>query len=268
MKKVGQPIFATEFLPSKSLSRQVQVDFYQPIPFPAGTDASLILFNDGQLLAEMNFSTLLQDSLAAFPSASCLVAGIHAGPDRLQEYGTAAMPDFAGRGARAGAYTSFVLDELLPFIGVKYAEVNFAGKTFAGFSLGGLSALDIVWNHPDAFAKAAVFSGALWWRKKDIGKGYCEDRDRIMHQQVKEGVSVPGLQFFFECGTDDERMDRNKNGIIDSIDDTLDLIRLLQQKGYPQTSVCYLQMEKGQHNVLTWKKAMPTFLQWCLKTEQ
>ena len=35
----------------------------------------------------------------------------------------------------------------------------------------------------------------------------------------------PGLKFFFQCGNMDETMDRNKNGIIDSIDDTLDLIQ-------------------------------------------
>jgi len=42
---------------------------------------------------------------------------------------------------------------------------------------------------------------------------------------------VPGLKFFFECGTADETEDRNGNGIIDSIDDTKDLISALINKG-------------------------------------
>ncbi len=41
-----------------------------------------------------------------------------------------------------------------------------------------------------------------------------------------------GMKFFFECGTLDEAGDRNNNGIIDSIDDTKDLISALVDKGY------------------------------------
>ena len=41
---------------------------------------------------------------------------------------------------------------------------SFKEKSFCGFSLGGLSALDIVWNHPTEFTKVGVFSGSLWWR--------------------------------------------------------------------------------------------------------
>ena len=40
------------------------------------------------------------------------------------------------------------------------------------------------------------------------------------------------MKFFFECGTADEKEDRNENGVIDSIDDTLDLIATLKNKGY------------------------------------
>ena len=99
--------------------------------------------------------------------------------------------------------------------------------------MGGLSALDIVWNHPDKFRKAGVFSGSLWWRSVDqTDKDYDDDKHRIMHQVIRNGVYHPGLKFFFQCGNMDETMDRNNNGIIDSIDDTLDLIKELMNKGY------------------------------------
>ena len=108
------------------------------------------------------------------------------------------------------------------------------GKTgFAGFSLGGLSAMDIVWNHSGLFNRAGIFSGSFWWRSLDqLDPAYDDNLHRIMHQQVRNGNYIPGMKFFFQCGNNDETRDRNKNGIIDSIDDTLDLVKELEKKGY------------------------------------
>ena len=53
-----------------------------------------------------------------------------------------------------------------------------------------------------------------------------------MHKLIREGDYKPGLQFYFTTGSLDEKMDRNNNGIIDSIDDTLGLIEELEKKGY------------------------------------
>jgi hypothetical protein len=63
----------------------------------------------------------------------------------------------------------------------------------------------------------------------------------------------------------DEKNDRNKNGIIDSIDDTLDVIKELQQKGYGEEDIFYLEMKDGRHDAKTWAKAFPFFMQWAYK---
>jgi hypothetical protein len=61
----------------------------------------------------------------------------------------------------------------------------------------------------------------------------------------------------------DEIRDRNKNGIIDSIDDTLDLMKELEAKGYsPENDIRYLELKDGKHDVPTWARAMPEFLKW------
>jgi enterochelin esterase-like enzyme len=169
-----------------------------------------------------------------------------------------------GRGARAGLYTSFVLDELIPFIHNTYAIRSFREQAFAGFSLGGLMALDIVWKHPGQFTRAGIFSGSLWWRFIDqTEEDYDDHKHRIMHQQIRQGSYREGLKFFFQCGNMDETKDRNNNGIIDSIDDTLDLVRELELKGYDRDNdICYLEMSNGRHDVPTWARAMPVFLKW------
>jgi S-formylglutathione hydrolase FrmB len=178
------------------------------------------------------------------------------------EYGTMHQADYKGRGAKAAAYTQFVFEELLPFIHTNYAVSSFREKSFAGFSMGALSAMDIVWNYPTEFRKAGLFSGSFWWRSKSYRSGYNESTDRIMHQQIKKGAYYPWLEFFFECGALDETADRNKNGIIDSIDDTIDLIAELKNKGYSDDSIEYLELSNGTHDVPTWARAFPNFLKW------
>ena len=90
-----------------------------------------------------------------------------------------------------------------------------------------------------------------------------------MHQLIRNGKLKPGLKFWFQAGTKDEQSDRNKNGVIDSIDDTLDLIAELTKKGYrPFHDIQYLEMKDGQHNTATWAEAMPHFLKWTFPSEK
>jgi enterochelin esterase-like enzyme len=252
-------------LESETLSRIVPVDFYLPASPGSPEEMSLLLINDGQELGRLGLADILEDLYGRGQlTAPLLCAGIHAGTERKMEYGTAAVPDYQGRGGRAAAYTRFVLEELIPAIHHKYQVPVFKEKAFAGFSLGALSAMDIVWNHAEEFSRLGLFSGSFWWRTKDKeDPAYNEDMDRIMHRQVREGGYYPWLRFFFECGTEDESEDRNHNGIIDSIDDTQDLIKELVAKGYdPATAIRYWEIEGGRHDVATWAKAMPEFLKW------
>ena len=250
-------------LSSNFLNRDVIVDVYAPSAFSA-TGMSLLLMNDGQLMDELGLAEMLSGFNDASTARQVCCVAIHAGMERKMEYGTAHEADYQGYGALAGNYTRFVMEELLPYVRETYSIESFYEKTFAGFSLGGLSALDIVWNYPEEFTLAGVFSGSLWWRTKAIGEGYNEDTDRIMHAQVRAGRFSPWLRFFFETGTEDETADRNNNGIIDSIDDTLALIDELVAKGYDrQHSIQYLELPDGRHDVATWARAMPVFLEWA-----
>ncbi len=249
-------------LSSRFLDRNVTVDFYLPPPIPA--QPGLLLINDGQDLKQLGLESILNDLYRKGSIHPLLCVGIHAGAERKMEYGTTGITDYKGRGARAGNYSRFILEELIPFIHARYHIPAFSELAFAGFSLGGLSALDMVWSNPAVFSKAGVFSGSLWWRTRDKNdKSYRDATDRIMHQKIRDGHYHPGLKFFFECGAADEEEDRNNNGIIDSIDDTLDLISELSAKGYePGKDIHYLQLDDGRHDVATWARAMPVFLIW------
>jgi enterochelin esterase-like enzyme len=108
---------------------------------------SLLLINDGQDMEKAGLQKTLEQLYAERDLEPLLCAAIHAGHDRKMEYAVASQTDYKGRGAKAVLYTSFIMEELIPYIKETYRVSTFREKAFAGFSLGGLSALDIVWNH-------------------------------------------------------------------------------------------------------------------------
>jgi enterochelin esterase family protein len=248
---------------SDMLKRDVECTLLMPEDSEITEPLNLLLLNDGQEAESLQLRDTLEDLMSNNRIKPVLVVAIHAGDERLLEYGTAGKPDFKKRGSKAALYTAFIKTELLPAITKSTGIEKFNSTAYAGFSLGGLSALDITWNNPELFDKVGVFSGSFWWRSKDITKGYTES-DRIMHSIVKDTAVKPDIKIWLQTGTKDETSDRNKNGIIDSIDDTVELIKELENKGFTRPAdVQYLEMVGGSHNTETWAKAMPKFLVWA-----
>ncbi|MFT7270016.1 MAG: enterochelin esterase-like enzyme [Roseivirga sp.] len=252
-------------LRSIRLKRKVKVDVFIPrrTNLPTSSDAPCLLMNDGQDWEQLK----LVDTLTARIQSGKLVpivVGVHAG-DRMNEYGTAGFSDYMNRGWKAKTYSDFVIYKLLPFLTENYGIFTSPRHAaFTGFSLGGLSALDIVWRNPQAFLKVGVFSGSFWWRSSTMNSQY-PDADRIIHQVVHQGRYKPGMEFWLQAGTKDEESDRNNNGVIDAIDDTLDLVKTLGLKGYTSNCIHYAETEGGEHNFDTWSKVFPAFLDWAFK---
>lgn len=255
---------------SKLLDRDTEVDIFLPFQYEKGNKHyPLLILNDGQDSEAIHLRDTLEKLTLSKEIKDVIVVAVHAG-DRLHEYGVAGKKDFKGRGSKAKNYTRFIMTELLPYISYRYSISTLREEnSIAGFSMGGLSAMDIAWHHPDSFGHVGVFSGSFWWRKRDAkSKFYSDNRDRIMHQVIRRGRFKPGLKFWFQTGQKDEQSDRNKNGVIDSIDDTLDLIVELTRKGYrPFHDIEYLELEDGEHNLITWGEALPHFLKWAFASK-
>ncbi|MNI21910.1 hypothetical protein D3C73_754520 [compost metagenome] len=85
-----------------------------------------------------------------------------------------------------------------------------------------------------------------------------------MHARIESTASKPEMKFWLMTGTEDEKADRNKNMIIDSIDDTIDVVKLLLNKGYKRPdNLFYYEKVGGKHDVPTWESVMPAFLSWA-----
>ncbi len=249
---------------SNLLNRNVDVNVLTPVALnlPA---YPLLLLNDGQDMEGLRIKNAVEELIRKQQIPPIIIAGVVAA-DRLQEYGVASRKDYLKRGSRAKAYSTYIAGELLPFLKHQYpVSTDPAHRVIAGCSMGGLSAMDIAWNHPDLFEKVGAFSGSFWWRKRNShSMFYSDHRDRLMHQEIRHGKKKENLKFWLQTGALDEMGDRNKNGIIDSIDDTLDLIAELTKKGYrPFHDIQYYEMKDGKHNLETWAEAMPVFLQWA-----
>lgn len=253
--------------PSHALHREVDFDIYLPPDYhlSGGQKYPLVLFNDGQDLPVMHFAAILERLFFEQTVPHFIAVGVYASGERIHEYGTARQADYKNRGAKAPKYTEFIINELLPHLEKRFRILaDPQHRIFAGFSLGGLSAIDIAWAHPQVFGTASVFSGALWWRWSTVHPEN-PDADRIMHDIIRQSTHWHENQrFWFQCGTLDEEDDRNGNGVIDSIDDTLDLMRELRMKGCPEHDLRYYEMEGGRHEPHTWGQAMPDFLKWAL----
>lgn len=252
-------------LVSVYLNRSVRLDLVFPKGYETSSERFPVLYlNDGQDLERLRMTSVLDSLYNRNAIRPFVLVAIHCG-DRIQEYGVASQADYLHRGAKAGAYTEFVMHELVPYVQKHYRVTNDPEQTvFAGFSLGGLSAFDLVWNHPELFRKAGVFSGSFWWRQRGLTDGYSDDTDRIMHAHVQATKPPKGSGFWFQTGTLDETDDRDHDGIIDSIDDTLDLIAEIERKGFRWgKDVRYVEVKGGYHNPETWSVVMPQFLVWA-----
>lgn len=259
-----------DVLASRFLERDVALSVLLPPAAGPGVAPYPVLYlNDGQDLERLRLQATLDALYARQAVRPFVLVAIHANENRMQEYGTAGHADYNGRGSRAGAYARFVLEELRPFAQAHYqAAADPLAAVVAGFSLGGLSAFDLAWHHPEAFARAGVFSGSFWWRQRAVGAGYTP-ADRIMHALVRAGRPHPSHRFWLQTGTLDERGDRNENGVIDSVEDCLDLVEELIKSDLDAfQAIRYVQVEGGRHHPDTWGRVMPDFLVWAFGAEE
>jgi len=247
---------------SRHLQRKVKLTVINtPIPSDR-SKLNLLLLNDGQEVSRLRVKEVVDSLFSNGKIQPLVVVAIHAG-NRLQEYGVAGKPDYAGRGGKAGYYEAFINNELYPFLKKKTGTRKFRNVAFAGASLGGLSAFDFSWNHPEKINKVGVFSGSFWWRDKDTTDStYSDEKNRIMYAKLKNSRKHPKLQFWFYVGRNEETSDRDHDGLIDVIDDTKDIINLLKQKN-PYSQIIYKEVKDAGHDWPYWSAVFPDFLIWA-----
>ena len=269
----GSPVTVktVERFRSRQLHNQRVITVFLPPDYDQHANADrhykVLYVNDGQDMPAIKMADTLAALMAQGEIEPIIVVALHATRDRLQEYGTAGIPNARGLGRKARKYSFFVLDEVLPYINRRYRTLTGPANTaIMGFSLGGLMAFDLAWTHPDVFGAAGVFSGSFWWRTDDTDT-HARQESRIMHRRVRDTESPGCLRMWFQAGTRDEKEDRDDNGVIDAIQDATELMDELERKGFRRgLDMIYVQVEGGGHDQRTWGFSLPYFLRWTFPT--
>ena len=250
---------------SRHLQRHVKLTIINtPVPDDKNS-FNLLLLNDGQDIAKLRIKEII-DSLYKKKLIQPLVVIAIYTSDRMKELGIADYPDYKNNGADAAKYSAFVDNELYAFIKKKTGVRKFNSITIAGCSLGGLAAFDIAWDHADRIDKVGVFSGSFWYRDKDASDAdYSDDEDRLMMNKIRSSRKKPHLKYWFYAGDDEEKSDRDKDGIIDVVDDTKDLITVLNSKKVVSPDdIIFIEIKEGKHDYPSWSHIFPDFLIWAV----
>jgi len=254
----------TDQLYSRHLQRQVKLNIIST-PMPADkTDLNLLILNDGQEAGQFRVKEIIDSLYKKDLIKPLLVVAVEAG-DRMKEYGVAGHPDFLKRGDKADSYDAFINNELYPFAKKNATVRKFKSVAIAGCSQGGLSAFDIAWNRADKIDKVGVFSGSFWWRDKDDkAADYSDDKNRVILAKLKASRKKPALKYWFYAGDKEETGDRDKDGTIDVVDDTKDLVELIKSKNIclPE-DIRFTEAPDGKHDYESWSKQLPAFLIWA-----
>ena len=253
-------------LDAPQLGRQVTVTVYLPPGYTHDHVHPLLVTHDGQEMGAWKLAGALAQQHAA-GRITPVVAALPAQADRMHEYGTAGRLNADGLGARAPEFQAFVTDTVVPRLRRRYQISRRPAQVgVMGASLGGLSAFDLAWRHPEVFGLAGLFSGSFWWRTSNASVAE-QQASRIAHQLVRGTAAPPALRLWFQAGTQDEQADRDGNGVIDAIQDTTELIDELVARGFNRgREVVYHETAGGQHHPSTWAQELPEFLRWAFPT--
>ncbi len=249
---------------SRHLQEHVKLTIISTAIPETKNEMNLLILNDGQDADKFRIKIIVDSLYRKKLIAPLLVVAVHAGR-REEWYGVAGKPDFENRGKKADKYAAFIDNELYPYIKKNAGVRSFKSVVIAGASLGGLSAMDIAWNNADKIDRVGVFSGSFWWRDKDqTAITYTEAANRILLSSIQQSRKRPHLKYWMYAGLQEEKSDRDKDGIIDVVDDTKDLLQIIEDKKVcPPGDIVYVESLNGLHDYAAWSKALPEFLLWA-----
>ena len=241
---------------SRHLQRKVKLTVIStPMP-DNNTDINLLVCNDGQLFDQLNIKFIADSLYRMKRLSSVVIVGVHAG-NRLEEYGIAERSGKALAGGKADHYDSFFNNELYPYAKKNAGVRKFKSVAIAGFGAGGLSALDIAWNHPDKISKVGVFSGTFSRKEKNVSDTSAKG---MMFEKLKSSRKRPRLQYWFYAGASGNT-DIAKDDAQDISASTSQLVELLESKSF--TTGSDIVYRKGLTNdSRSWIAALPEFLEY------
>jgi predicted alpha/beta superfamily hydrolase len=279
--ELDAPAFAPE---------RIHITVYLPPDYAQSTGRYPVLYaNDGQDMQAVGLQSTLAKLYGEHAIEPVIVVAIDMLHDRASGYG---LSDRRRRrsvvggsvigpiGLRAADYSSWVATSLVPYVDAHYrTRTGARSRAVMGWSLGALNAFSLGWEYPQVFGTVGAMSPSFWLAA-DRSDPASVQRSRLAQSMVDRGPMRVGLKLWFAAGTAEETNDRDRDGVIDVVDDLYDLVNGyrgggvqlggLRQLGYRigaanryDGDVCVFLLPGGHHQQASWAKMLPVFLRWA-----
>jgi len=283
--ELDAPAFAPE---------RIHVTVYLPPDYAQSTNRYPVLYaNDGQDMPAVGLQSTLAALYREHAIQPLIVVAIDMLHDRASGYGLSdwrrGQSVVGGSvigpiGLKAADYSSWVADTLVPYVDAHYrTRTEVRSRAVMGWSLGALNAFNLGWEYPQVFGTVGAMSPSFWLAA-DRGDAAAVQRSRLAQAMVDRGPKRVGLKWWFAAGTAEETNDRDRDGVIDVVDDLHDLVNGyrgdgvqlggLRQLGYRigggdrrDSDVSVFLLPGGHHQQASWAKMLPVFLRWSFPPE-
>ena len=150
------------------------------------------------------------------------------------------MPGITGNGEK---FMLYVENELMPFIESNYPTASF--KIFIGHSVGGLTVVNTLINHPDLFNAYISLDGALWWNDQQIVK---EAKTVLSNRNYKGKTLFIALANRMEKGMDTLKVQKDTTEGTELIRSNLDFIKDISKNKTNQLRFRHAYYENDDHS--------------------
>jgi predicted alpha/beta superfamily hydrolase len=170
-----------------------------------------------------------------------IIVGMYNTKARIREYTPTHVPKLGG--GRADRYARFLIEEVKPFVDLKYRTLAGAEHTgIGGSSLGGLVSLYLGLKHSNLFGRIAALSPSVWWNQL------------VIHRFVESMHIEPRPSIWLDIGT------REGPRIVQDVEQFRDV--LLQRGWRLEHDLHYERIEGAEHNEAAWAKRVGPFLRF------
>jgi predicted alpha/beta superfamily hydrolase len=233
------------------LDRQRTIRVYLPPGYETSKARYPVLYmHDGQNLFDDATSYIGEwgvdetlNELSKTKHLDLIVVGIDNGLDlRVRELNPWDNPKH-GKG-EGKQYVDFIVTVVKPYIDKTYRTKSDRAHTgIMGSSLGGLISHYAIYEHPDVFSKAGIFSPAYWYAPPvfDYTSAHMLPKDARL--------------YFYAGGKEDESMVPNMQRIVG----------MLRKRGFPDENLRVDVNPDAQHNETAWRAEFPKAVMWLFE---
>ena len=169
-----------------------------------------------------------------------ILVAVASNRDRINEF-THVKDEKHNDGGKGPLYARFLVEELKPFIDKTYrTKPGRESTAVIGSSLGGLVAMEIALDHPEAFGLCAALSPSIWWAN-----------DRLIADAKSHAEAARRVRFWIDMGTREGA--KKGEAVSPAVDRAKALAKALEADGLTPERDFHLEIiEDGEHNEAAW----------------